>query len=204
MGNSNSQELSQKVERHETAINTTQAHGITMSLQLNENIAKIQEQLDILEARFETYLTKHKGEHTELSTTLKLLQEEIRQLQVDMKRPQPQPGPVRLYTQATERPDAPRNTRPLPQEPPGRVRRGRDVPQNAIVDELPRDDTLPTGAQQRMQSIQAKAGTLMLHLLAHEALDIKTDKSFPGYQQKYKSMKSSYHVDTSPLYEFNS
>ena len=56
----------------------------------------------------------------------------------------------------------------------------------------------------RMQSIQAKAGTLMLHLLAHEALDIKTDKSFPGYQQKYKSMKSSYHVDTSPLYEFNS
>ena len=206
MGNSNSQELSQKVERHETAINTTQAQGITMSVKLKNDINKIQEQLYMLEARFDTYLTQHTGEHSELTKTLQQLQEEIRLLQVEMKKSEPSTRStfIRPYAQATQPLPAPPNSRPLSQEPSGRGRRGRDPSQNTIVYELPRNAPLQEGAAQRMQSIQAKAGTLMLHLLAHEALDIKTDKSFPGYQQKYKSMKSSYHVDTSPLYEFNS
>ena len=213
MGNGNSQELSNKVERHETAINDTQAHGLTMSLQLNENIAKIQEQLNILEARFETYLTQHKGEHSELTNTLKALQEEIQQLQTEMKRPQPPSAPPsRLF--AKETPRSSRAPGPSMRQERGRrdqlpSREERPPVQTVVVtppEGIVMDDNgnhvLDLGS--RMQSIQAKAGTLMLHLLAHEALDIKTDKSFPGYQQKYKSMKSSYHVDTSPLYEFNS
>ena len=232
MGNSNSQELSQKVERHETAINTTQAQGITMSVKLKDNIDKIQEQLNMLEARFDTYLTHHTGEHSELTETLQLLQEEIRLLQDKMNRPQPPSAPPsipetrappsrQLEKERTQRstsnprqsgrsdngrrnkPSSRQETRPpvetpVVEPPPGFY---RDAP--GFYREDNGNPALDMDTKSRMQSIQAKAGTLMLHLLAHEALDIKTDKSFPGYQQKYKSMKSSYHVDTSPLYEFN-
>lgn len=184
-----------------------------MSLKLKDNIDKIQKQLDVLEERFNLYLTSHTGEHTELTRTLQELRKEIKQLQDEMKRPQSQPPPIRPNSQSTR--EVP--SRPPPPSIPERPivqnngRRNREQ-QPPVPVAPPRSDGITIGPDGtptldfnlRMQSIQAKAGTLMLHLLAHEALDIKTDKSFPGYQQKYKSMKSSYHVDTSPLYEFNS